>query len=189
MLYHSLSARPLPLPSSREEMHYLDSAALLLRFQAQGSTRAEMARLTGLTVQQVDDRLRLGALEEGLRGYLHREDVPERIALTLLTLPDALTRRRMAGRIARERLCIRDAALLIASARRKCAQMCQAHQQHVVLAIRDARPYRNAICDIAGQMNAAGLRATFTERRNGRTTELTIVYSSRRRRAERYQSM
>ena len=194
MLYykpHRIAPRPLQI-APPEEACYLDSAELLLRLQTEGRTRADMARLTGLTTQQVAERLRLGELDEGLRSCLRRERVPERIALTLLTLPDALTRRRIAARIIRERLCIRDAALLIASARQKCVRMCQEHRQHgqqVRLAIRDTRPYRNAIRDIAGQMNAAGLRTTFTERRNGSLMELTIAYSARRRRMERYQSM
>lgn len=189
MLYFKPQCAVLP---SAPAPHYLDSAEMLLRLQAEGRTRAEMAGLTGLTVKQVVDRMQLWGLEGGLREYLRREQVPERIALALLLLPDALTRRRIAVRIVRERLCIRDAGLLIASARRKCARMCQeqrSHSQRVITLIRDTRPYRNAVRDIAGQMNAAGLRATFTEQRVGGCIELTIAYPARRRRTQRCQSM
>lgn len=180
------------VPPQIAEPHYLDSAEMLLRLHGEGRTRADIAGLTGLTVQQVADRMRLWGLESGLREYLRREQVPERTALALLMLPDALTRRRIAARIVRERLCIRDAGLLILSAKRKCARMCQeqrAHGQRVITLIRDTRPYRNAIRDIAGQMNAAGLRATFTEQRVGHCIELTVAYPARRRRTQRYQSM
>lgn len=180
------------VPSCPGALHYLDCAEMLLRLHAQGRTRAEIAGLTGLTVQQVVDRMGLWGLESGLREYLRREQVPERTALELLMLPDALTRRRIAQRIVRERLCIRDAGLLIGSAKRKCARMCQeqrAYGQRVIPLIRDTRPYRNAIRDIAGQMNAAGVRATFTEQRVGGRMELTVAYPARRRRVQRHQSM
>lgn len=193
MLYFK-PRRPEPLhqPNCPAEMHYLDSAELLLRLQGEGHNRAEIACMTGLTVPQALERMRLWELENGLREYLRHENVPERTALSLLMLPDMLTRRRIAVRIVRERLCIRDARLLILSARRKCARMCQEQRrqgQRVITLIRDIRPYRNAVRDIAGQMNAAGVQATFTEQRVGSQVELTIAYSARRRRMQRYQSM
>lgn len=186
--------RPLPpdLPPCPKDTHYLDCAERLLRLNAEGINRAELARMTGLTVQQVVDRMSLWELESSLRAFLRRENVPERTALSLLMLPDALTRRRIAVRIVREKLCIRDAGLLILSARRKCARLCQQQReqgQRVITLIRDVRPYRNAIRDIAGQMTAAGMQATFTEQRVGRFMELTIAYPARRRRTQRYQSM
>ena len=188
MLYHALP-RPRK-PSPPVEMHYFDSADLLWRLQMQGHSRAEMARLTGLTIPQLTDRLRLHALDDGLRSYLRMEGVPEKIALTLLALPDPVTRRRMAHRIVGERLCIRDAALLVASARRRRQpEIAGAHRQQVITVIRDVRPYRNAVRDIAEQMKTAGVRATFSERKTGGMQELTIAYPVRRRRVERFHSM
>lgn len=188
MLYQML--RPKPRPAEPPEVHYFDSSELLLRMQAEGRSRAEMARMTGLPVVQVLNRLRLHELDEGLRFYLRQEGVPEGIALTLLRLPDPLSRRRMAQRIVQERLCIRDAALLVASARRKCSQQPPLRcEQRVITVIRDIRPYRNAIRDIAEQMKTAGVRATFTERRTGGMLELTVAYPARRRRTERYHAM
>ncbi len=191
MLYPELKRRK---PRARtffppEEPHYFDSADRLHRLQAEGYTRADMARMTGLTIPQVLDRLHLLSLDEGLRAYLRQEGAPERIALLLLTLPDPVTRRRMAYRIVRERLCIRDAALLVRSALRHQRVPEPPPAQRVITAIRDVRLYRNAIRDIAEQMKTAGVRASFTERRTGGMQELTVAYPARRRRTERYQSM
>lgn len=190
MLYASMF-RPAPhRPRPMGEMHYLDSAQMLLHLQAAGHSLADMAHTSGLTAHQVIERIRLCELDEGLRAYLRQEGVPEKIALILLRLPDPLSRRRMALRIVREHLCIRDAALLVDSARnRRTEQPPPPSGQHVIKVIRDIRPFRNAIRDIAGQMNDVGVRATFTERRSGGMQELTVAYPTRRRRTERYQSM
>lgn len=193
MLYQALRQRK-PRPRTCfpvEELHYFDSADRLQRLQAEGHSRADMARMTGLTVPQVLDRLRLMSLEEGMRVYLRQAGAPERIALLLLTLSDPVTRCRMAHRIVRERLCIRDAALLVCSAQRHCRTIQEAPPpaQRVITAIRDVRLYRNAIRDIAEQMKSAGVRVSFSERRNGGMQELTVAYPVRRRRTERYQSM
>lgn len=178
-----------PAPKQPGQAHYLDSAALLAHLRSEGRSRAEMAGMTGLTVQQVIERLQLLTLEEGLRGYLRRECVPERTALTLLLVPDEVTRRRLAVRIVRERLCVRDAALLADAANRRCADMSRQRHQRVITAMRDTRPYHNALREIAGQMNAAGVHATFTEERHGSMMEMTIAYPLRRRRTERFQSI
>lgn len=168
--------------------HYLDSAEALLRWQAQGCSLAEMAARTGLTIPQLSARMRLCELDEGLRTLLKREGAPEKIALLLLALPDPITRRRMAQRIIGERLCVRDAALLVQSARRKLPRQ-EVPKQRVITAVRDVRLYRNAIRDIAAQMNTAGVRATFTERRTGGMQEMTVSYPARRRRVERYHAI
>jgi len=191
MLYEPMRRRkpdiePAPLP-----LHYFDAAEMLQHLQLEGHSWAEMARMTGLTVPQTMARLRLLQLDIGLRDYLRREHAPEKIALLLLTLPDPVTRRRMAHRIVRERLCIRDAALLVRSALRHCRtkQEEAPAPQRVITAIRDVRLYRNAIRDIAEQMKTAGVRASFSERITGGMQELTVAYPTRRRRTERYQSM
>lgn len=171
-----------PLP------HYLDSAEELFRLQAQGCSLADMAARTGLTIPHLSARLRLTELDEGLRTLLKREGAPERIALLLLALPDPVTRRRMAQRFVRERLCVRDAALLVQSARRKLPRQ-EVPKRQIITAVRDVRLYRNAIRDIAAQMNTAGVRATFTERRTGGMQEMTVSYPARRRRVERYHAI
>ena len=189
MMYATLPLFTPSKPRSLTEPHYLDSAEMLLYMRTAGHTLADAAEKTGLTAQQVVERLRLLELDEGLKHYLRQEGMPENIARLLLRLQDPVTRRRMAIRIAQERLCIRDAALLVEAARRKSLRQEEERGQHVIKVIRDIRPYRNAIRDIAGQMNAAGVRATFTERRTGGMQELTVAYPARRRRTERYQSV
>lgn len=169
-------------------LHYFDSAEELLRLQAQGYSLAEMATRTGLTIPHLSARLRLVELDEGLRMLLRREGVPEKIALTLLALPDPLTRRRLAMRIIRERLCVRDASLLVQAARRQQSRQ-ETPKTRVITVVRDVRLYRNAIRDIAEQMKTAGVRATFTERRTGGMQEMTVSYPTRRRRVERFHSM
>ncbi len=183
MMYQALPCPPIP------SSHYFDSAEALLRMQGEGRSLAEMARLTGLTVPQINARLQLTALDPALRALLKREGVPEKIALTLVALPDPVSRRRMALRIIRERLCIRDAALLVASAGRRAPVLPEAPRQRVIAVIRDVRPYRNAIRDIAEQMKTAGVRATFTERKADGMLEMTVAYPARRRRVERFHSM
>ena len=185
MMYRTKPRRELPeIP----QMHYFESAEELLRLQLQGKSLAEMAAYTGLTIPQLAARLCLTELDDGLRTLLKREKAPERIALLLLWLPDPVTRRRMAQRIIRERLCIRDAALLVQSARRQLPRQ-EATKPRVITAVRDIRLYRNAIRDIAVQMQTAGVRATFTERRTGGMQETTVSYPARRRRMERYHAM
>ncbi len=182
-----LYLHPRPVNPPEPPLHYFDSAELLLRLRTQGRTLAESAAMAGLSAPQAERRLLLLNLDEGLRSYLRRENVPEGIALTLLKLPDAVTRRRLARRITQERLCIRDAGLLVGAAQRRLPR--QEPRQRVITVMRDVRPYRNAIRDIAEQMKTAGVRATFSERKSGGMLELTVAYPARRRRTERYQSM
>lgn len=174
-----------------EEQHYFDSAEELHRLERAGYSRAEMAQITGLNVAQVCDRLRLPFLEDGLRIFLRQAGAPERIALLLLALPDPMTRRRLAHRIVREQLCIRDAALLVDAAQRHGSTMPDEAlpPKRIITVVRDVRLYRNAIRDIAEQMKNAGVRASYSERRAGGIQELTVAYPARRRRTERYQSM
>ena len=61
MLYHALSRPPKPAP--QVEMHYFDSADLLWRLQCQGYSRADMARMAGLTIPQMLARLQLHELD------------------------------------------------------------------------------------------------------------------------------
>lgn len=176
-------------------MHYLEQSAALQELNSRhGLARAEISRLTGWPMQIIADRLALAELDDGLRAFLMMEGVPEPIARALLRLPDEVNRRRIARRIARERLCIRDASLLVDAALHRLGRngvpLLQkgVHRGRVISLVRDHRPYFNAIRDIAGQMNAAGVRATLTERRTGGQLTLTLALPIRRRRTER-QSM
>ena len=186
-------------------LHYLEEAAALCALNEQhGMTRGDLASLLQLHPQAVSEQMRLSTLDEELCAFLMEEEVPLSIALTLLRLPDDRLRMSVAFRIVRERLCVRDAALLVTAALRKPAALnnegvgnrengdsenSHNHTRNVISAIRDQRLYLNAIRDIAGQMCAAGVEAVVTEQRSGGRLELTVSIPVRRRRAARYQSM
>ncbi len=174
-------------------LHYLEQAELLAMLNTRcAMSRAEMSRATGWPVALIQRRMSLTGLESGLRAALKAEGAPEPIAAALLRLPDEITRRRVARRIIRERLCIRDAALLVDAALRRykpAAGGVPEHRGRVISLVRDHRPYRNAIRDIAMQMQHAGVRADFTERKTGGKLEWTVTLPVRRRRTERCQSM
>ena len=144
MLYSAMFAPVPPKPRPMRESHYLDSAEMLQYMRSAGCTLAEAANRCGITTQQAVNRLRLLELDEGLRAFLRQEAMPENIALLLLRLPDVVSRRRVAIRIARERLCVRDAALLVEAAKRQKPPKEAVHQQHVIKVFRDVRPFRNA---------------------------------------------
>lgn len=191
MLYPSLPRKRRLPEAPATPIPYWDCAELLLRLRGEGCSLAQAAAAAGVTTGQAVQRLELMTLEEGLRRWLMQEGVPERTALILLTLPDAVTRRRVARRIVQERLCIRDAALVAHAALKRLPGdgEAQPRGRQVIRLMRDLRPYRNAIRDIAGQMAADGVRATYSERRQGGMLEVTVSYPVRRRRTERHHAM
>lgn len=186
-------------------LHYLEEAAAMRALNEQhGMSRGDMANLLGLSGQAVTEQLRLTALDDELCAFLMDEGVPLCIALTLLRLPDDRARMSAACRIARERLCVRDAALLVSAMRTRpnainggdnrekkidAHQNSQNHTRNVIGVVRDQRLYLNAIRDIAGQMRAAGVDAVVTEEKSGGRLAVTVSIPVRRRRAARYQSM
>lgn len=174
-------------------MHYLEQAALLHVLHTRyGCSWAELARETGWPTQLIIQRTQLMGLNEGLRQSLMAEGAPERIAWALTRLPDEVTRRRIARQILRERLCIRDAGLLVEAAlhrRKNLPDREPERQGRVINLVRDPRPYLNAIREIAGQMRSAGLRTTLTEQQSGRQLEVHLALSLRHRRTDRRQSM
>ena len=135
------------------------------------------------------------------------------IALLLSRLPQEEERLRTAQRIVRERLCIRDAALLVGAELRRAkenrvpfrekdengvgfrentenkAERRTNGRQRIIAVVRDRRLYINAIRDIAAQMQSAGVAASVTEQRRAGQVELVIRMQARMRRTERYQSM
>ena len=120
------------------------------------------------------------------------------IALTLLRLPEGARRMEAAKRIVAEQLCIRDAALLVSSSLRGITNGVEYREKeresrnqtgNIVCAVRDQRPYINALREITGQMQSSGIRATITEQQTPGRLEMTISIPLRRRRAARYQSM
>lgn len=181
-------------------MHYLEEARVLRALQeAHGFPRQTLAELSGLNMQTLSAEMKLADLDDDIRALLMDEEAPMAVALTLLPLHDAGVRMEAARRITRERLCVRDAALLVGAMARlhhekqgvnkQEGERNPKHTGRVIGVIRDQRPYINALRDIAGQMQAAGIRTTVSEELHPGRMEMTISISTRRRRAARYQSM
>lgn len=185
-------------------LHYLEAAeAMRTLHERHGMSLGDLANLLHLHPQAIADQMQLTTFGEELCALLMDEDVPLSIALLLLRLPDAPVRMDAAVRIARERLCIRDAALLLAAVRQKqhlsdkgvpfrdkpVHDSSQNHNRIVVGIVRDQRLYLNAIREIVGQMQCAGVDATLREEQSGTRLEMTLSVSTRKRRAARYQSM
>lgn len=185
-------------------LHYLEEAdALCALHDHHGMSRGELANLLRLHPRALMERMQMARFDDELRALLMDEGVPAAIAVTLLRVSDSEARMDAACRIARERLCVRDAALLAASAGRWKAirngatkrendggeEKSRIHTRNVIGVMRDQRPFLNAIRNIAGQMCAAGVDATLREERVAGRWEMTISVSTRRRRAARYQSM
>ena len=195
-------------------MHYLEEAAA---FQALHDTHGmpweELAQALGAPEHSLRLQASLAELADELRALLLEEGAPMSIALLLSRLPQEEDRMRTAQRIVRERLCIRDAALLVGAELRRAkenrvpfrekdkngvgfrentenkAERRTNGGQRIIAVVRDRRLYINAIRDIAAQMQSAGVAASVTEQRRAGQVELVIRMQARMRRTERYQSM
>lgn len=181
-------------------LHYLEEAeALAALHERHGVSRGDLAAMLGRHPQEVTEQMRLTAFDDELSAFLMDEGVPLCIALALLRLPEAKERMSAACRIARERLCVRDAALLISAIKTRPVnqdrgenreKMKKSHNQpRRIVAVRDYRLYVNAIREMAGQMQSAGVRAELREHREAGRYEVTLSIPTRRRRADRYQSV
>lgn len=177
--------------------HYLLQSACCRALQDRfGLSAAEISMLSGLPARKTCARLALGAMDAPLRQLLMMQGVPEEIACVLLPLPDEVTRRRVARRIIRDRLCVRDAMLLAASAGKKCAslrertaQSARPMQGRIIHQARDHRPYLNAIRAVVAQLQQSGVNATLTEEAAPGRVEVHVSLPTRRRRAGRHASM
>lgn len=187
-------------------LHYLEEADALRTLQDRdGLSLQELAALTGLSRQTIAGQIRLTDVGDELRCLLLDEGVPLGIALVLMRLSDPSLRLSVARRIAQERLCVRDAALLASAAQLRAAadtdggvgnrenkyetEPSQKPPRKIIGVIRDPRLYVNAIRDMAGQLRAAGVDAILREERVGARMEVTLSIPARRRRAARHQSM
>lgn len=183
-----LSAGQLLAAVASGQLHYLDAAdALHVLNTEHGMSWHTLAGALGSTAQEIAARSCLHVITGELRTLMVESGLPERMAHTFLRLPDDWRRLDMARRAARERLCIRDVELLVTAMLRRRQSLNGGRR--VINLTRDHRPYINAIRDIAGQMQDAGVPVTFTERQVGRCTELIVSMPARRRRSERHQSM
>lgn len=190
-------------------LHYLEAAGVLCALHEQHRMPwADLALQLHADARQLQAQAGLDALEDDLKALLLEEGVPMCVAMPMLQLPPGEARGRIALAITRERLCARDAALLIAAELRLCRSnqgmfqdshnmVCstspdmppKAVPRRVVRIIRDHRLYVNAIRDIAGEMQSAGFATTLAERRIPGQLELVIRVPTRQRRMARYQSI
>ena len=108
--------------------------------------------------------------------------MPERVAEALTRVVDAESRQRIALRTAKERLDIREVELFVEAANRRLPGA--KHSGKVVSAVRDARPYLNALREVVAQMNEAGLPVRFDEAQEDGGMTLTIRCRTRRRRSQ-----
>ena len=171
-IFAALRARP---------MGYLDRAEATNRLTADfGVPRADIAQQTGDSAAHVLFLQRIATLDDRTRDILRQERLPERVAEALTRVVDAESRQRIALRTAKERLDIREVELFVEAANRRLPGA--KHSGKVVSAVRDARPYLNALREVVAQMNEAGLPVRFDEAQEDGGTTLTIRCRTRRRR-------
>ena len=166
-IFAALRARP---------MGYLDRAEATNRLTADfGVPRAAIAQQTGDSAAHVLSLQRIATLDDRTRDILRQERLPERVA-------EAESRQRIALRMAKERLDIREVELFVEAANRRLPGA--KHSGKVVSAVRDARPYLNALREVVAQMNEAGLPVRFDEAQEDGGMTLTIRCRTRRRRSQ-----
>lgn len=176
------SARQLLDGLMTGRMHYLEQArALHILHTVYGMSREELGRTLGQTPGVIADRIRLNTLDLELQALLLEEHLPERVAYTLLRVPEHPTRLRIARQIVRQHLTPREVEALISSAvTRQTPQGTPGGR--TIARIRDHRLYLNAIRSLVAQMKEAGVETAFTEQRKADRVELTIALSTRKRR-------
>ena len=173
-IFAALRARP---------MGYLDRAEAANRLTADfGVPRAAIAQQTGDSAAHVLSLQRIATLDDRTRDILRQERLPERVAEALTRVVDAESRQRIALRTAKERLDIREVELFVEAANRRLPGA--KHSGKVVSAVRDARPYLNALREVVAQMNEAGLPVRFDEAQEDGGMTLTIRCRTRRRRSQ-----
>lgn len=164
-------------------MGYLDRAEAVNRLTADfGVPRAAIAQQTGDSAAHVLSLQRIATLDDRTRDILRQERLPERVAEALTRVVDAESCQRIALRTAKERLDIREVELFVEAANRRLPGA--KHSGKVVSAVRDARPYLNALREVVAQMNEAGLPVQLNEAQEDGGMTLTIRCRTRRRRSQ-----
>ncbi|MDO5144240.1 MAG: ParB/RepB/Spo0J family partition protein [bacterium] len=166
-------------------LHYLQVAAMLQSLHTvHGMTEEALARQLAMPVESVHQKLELMSLGQDIRAALTGRHLPERLALSLLRLPDDETRRGILQQMIDDRLNIRDTELLIGSVQRQLQG--RGGSGRTLTVIRDERLYLNAIRTLVTQMQEAGLQAELCESDVAGCLELRVRVSHRRRRSARY---
>lgn len=162
----------------RENLHYLEEAEAYAELIRGGMTQDLLARRLGKSVSGVSNKLRLLKLEPELRRYLLEEDLSERHARALLSLPDAAGRMRIARAAAEKHLTVRETEGLIRKAQKRLPV--PPAPRKVITLVRDHRLYVNAIKSVVAQMQESGADASCTVSENDAWVEMTVRLPKRR---------
>ena len=143
----------------RENLHYFEEAEAYQSLLSQGFSQDALARRLGKSVSCVANKIRLLKLEPELRHYLLEENLSERHARALLSLPDAAARRRIAQQAAAHHLTVRETEGLVQRAQKRLPVPPQQPGRRVISLVRDYRLYMNAIKSVVAQMQETGMDA------------------------------
>ena len=141
----------------RENLHYFEEAEAYADLIRQGMSQDVLARRLGKSASGVANKLRLLKLEPELRRFLTEENLTERHARALLSLPDAAGRMRIARAAAQKRLTVRETESLVQRAQKRLPV--PPAQRKIISLVRDHRLYLNAIKSVVAQMQESGLNA------------------------------
>ena len=141
----------------RENLHYFEEAEAYADLIRQGMSQEMLARRLGKSASGVANKLRLLRLEPELRTYLMEENLSERHARALLSLPDAAGRLRIAKAAAEQRLTVRETESLVQRAQKRLPV--PPAQRKFISLVRDHRLYFNAIKSVVSQMQESGMEA------------------------------
>lgn len=143
--------------AQRENLHYLEEAEAYQRLIDQGMSQEMLARRLGKSASAVSNKLRLLKLDEQVRRVLMEENLSERHARALLSLPDGRARLRIAQQAARQQLSVKEVEALVRRAQR-CLPV-PPPGRRVISLVRDYRLYANAVKSVVRQMQSTGIPA------------------------------
>ena len=156
----------------RENLHYFEEAEAYARLLSQGMTQEKLAHRLGKSVSGVANKLRLLKLDDELRRFLWQQNLSERHARALLTLPDDESRRRVAEKAAENHLTVRETEALALRYQKRLPVAPPARK--IISLVQDHRLYVNALRSIVDQMRQTGLRAEMESAEDGDWISLRI---------------
>lgn len=176
----SQGARGLMTALLSGKLHYLEEADAMARLTKDYGVKKEtLATALGRSSACVSQKLKLCGMDRELRAVLLEENLPEGVAHALMRLPDSRMRLAIARRVAEQKLCVRDAELLVKSAMSRLPVQ-PVPGGRTISVMRDYRLYVNAIRAIAAQMQDAGIHATATQRTMGEEVEVVVRIPTRK---------
>ena len=160
-------------------LHYLEQAEAFRRLACDFGIRSDMlAAMLNIPQEVIAQKQAFLALDEELRAYILRHNLPEAQAIQLLRLPAGDQRCQLARQAVEGGLCSRDVELLARSMLMRLPEQ----PGRAVSAVRDHRLFANAIRDMVEQLQSSGVPASCDERREGASLVLTVRLPIRRSR-------